>query len=189
MLPEHLRVKLSKKMAGLLRHYGEEYGLKFTRDGWVRITDLVQALRRIPGFDWVTVQDVLEVVSRDEKGRYEVRDGMIRARYGHSIEVEVEYEELSREEIPETLYHGTVARRLEGILREGLKPMRRRYVHLSLTPQDAYTVGRRHGVDVVVLAVDTRCLEEKGIPVYRASHKVYVTPWVPPDCIRLARRG
>jgi len=181
-LPDKVRERLSKKIAGLLRHYGPRYGLQLDEEGWARIRDLVRALHRIPGYEWVEEKHVLEVVARDEKGRYELEGDRIRARYGHSLPVKVRYKPL--EKLPPILYHGTVSRNLYSIMEKGLVPMKRRYVHLSYTWEDAYETGRRHGPDVVVLEIDTSCLRRHGIPVYYAGPKVAVAPWVPPDCIR-----
>ncbi len=177
---EEERIRLSKKIAGLLRHYGPRYGLRIDREGWARIEDLVRALRRIPGFEWVSREHVLEVVSLDDKGRYEVRGDRIRARYGHSLPVAPRYEEAPA---PRVLYHGTVVERLPGIRARGILPMKRRMVHLSASIVDAWETGRRHGGNVVVLVVDTSCLERRGVRVYRASPRVYVAEWVPPECI------
>jgi putative RNA 2'-phosphotransferase len=181
VLGEEERVRLSKRMAGLLRHYPHRYGLRMSREGWVRIDDLVEALRKIPGFEWVRREHVLEVVETDEKGRYEVRGDLIRARYGHSVRVEIEYEE--PEKPPRILYHGTPARNLPSIMRHGILPGRRLWVHLSATLQDALETGRRHGVDVVVLLIDVECLRRKGYRVFKATDRVYLTEKVPPECI------
>jgi len=181
-LGERDRVRLSKRMTGLLRHYGPRYGLRLGPGGWVSVDDLVEALRRVPGFSWVTREHVLEVARGDEKGRYEVRGGMIRARYGHSLPVNVEYEPLRP--LPGSLYHGTTRRALPGIRERGLLPMGRRWVHLSLDPGDAWETGRRHGRDVVVLEVDPGCLERRGLTVYSAGPRVAVVEWVPWECVR-----
>ena len=116
----------------------------------------------------------------DPKGRFEVRNGRIRARYGHTFPVMIDFEE---DKEVRRLYHGTAVENLNSILKEGIKPMRRNYVHLSLTVDDALEVGRRHSSNVVVLEVDTECLRARGLKVYKASSRVYVTPYVPPECI------
>ena len=180
-LPDDLRVRLSKKMAGLLRHYPERYGLRVDREGWARIEDLVEALHRIPGFEWVEKKHILEVVARDEKGRYEIRGDRIRARYGHSIPVEPGLEVL--EEPPRFLYHGTVEESLASIRKKGILPMKRRMVHLSYTLADVVETARRHGPRVVVLIVDTQCLKGRGLTLYRAGPRVVTVRWVPPECI------
>jgi putative RNA 2'-phosphotransferase len=183
MLPKELRERLSKKLAGLLRHYGEKYGLRIDEEGWARIDDVVKALHRIPGYQWVRKEHIMEVVEHDEKGRYETRGGMIRARYGHSIPVSIPYPLLRNP--PRKLYHGTVARKLSSIKRKGLIPMKRMYVHLSFTLEDSYETGRRHGPDVVILEVDTECLRRHGLRVYQASPRVALVERVPPDCLSL----
>ncbi len=182
VLDEKTRVRLSKKMAGLLRHYPERYGLRLDPEGWASIDDLVAALRRIPGFEWVERRHILEVIRRDEKGRYELHGGRVRARYGHSVPVRVEYPEPAN--LPGTLYHGTIASNLPSIRSRGILPGRRLWVHLSTTIEDAVETGRRHGPEVVVLVVDTGCLRGRGLGVYKASEKVYVVERVPPECIR-----
>ncbi len=175
------RERMSKKMAGLLRHYGPKYGVAVDEEGWARIGDVVRALRRM-GFR-ASERLVREIALSDPKGRYEVRGDKIRARYGHSLPVRIRYEPL--ESPPPRLYHGTPARNLGSIMRRGLLPGKRLYVHLSATREQAYETGRRHGRPVVILSVDTGCLARHGIPVYKASEQVYLAPRVPPDCIRV----
>ncbi len=137
------RVMLSKLMSGLLRHYPWEAGLNVDREGWVRIDDLVRGIREKwrnrELYQWVTHEHVIAVASLDPKNRFELRDDMIRARYGHSIDVGIRYEEAS---ISKTLYHGTSRDRLSRILLEGLKPMKRKYVHLTIDPKDAIETGK-----------------------------------------------
>ncbi len=185
-MDEQTRVRLSKKMTGLLRHYGPRYGLHPDREGWVPIRELVEALRRIPGFEWVEERHVLEVVERDDKGRYEVSGGRIRARYGHSLPVEISYKPLRP--LPRALYHGTTLQALQGIRSQGIQRMRRRWVHLSLSFEDAVATGRRHGSPVVVLEVDPYCLESRGLTVYSAGPRVAVVEWVPWECVRRVHR-
>ena len=120
------RVKVSKLMAYILRHSPEEFGLKPDMEGFVPLGYLVRALQRI--YPDVTGDFVREIVGNDPKGRYEIRGDKIRARYGHSFEVTLNHEEDRETKI---LYHGTPRRNLEWILREGLKPMKRQFVHLT----------------------------------------------------------
>jgi len=178
------RERLSKKIAGLLRHYGPKYGLHINTEGWADIDELVKVLNMIPQYGWVRKEHILEVVNKDMKGRYEIKNNLIRARYGHSLPVEIKYEEIMNP--PPLLYHGTIRRKLKPIMTHGLLPMKRRYVHLSLSIEDAFETGRRHGPDVIILEIITDCLKKMGIPIYRASPKVFLVRKVPPQCIRIA---
>lgn len=177
------RVALSKRMAGLLRHFPHRYGLKIDREGWASVRDLVIALRA-SGYPWAEEWHVVGIALYDPKGRYELRKGMIRARYGHSIDVSVN---LPRGEAPAILYHGTPLRNLPSIMEKGLLPGRRLMVHLTSNVNDAIETGARHGKPVAILEVDVNCLREKGLEPMRAGKTVYVVKRVPSECLRVAR--
>ncbi len=178
------RLALSKLMSALLRHIPGEAGLKPDPEGWVPIRALLHGIRNVWRnkhlYQWVTEDHIRAVASLDPKGRFEVRGDLIRARYGHSISVNPGYEE---DRSIRTLYHGTTLQAWSSIRREGLKPGRRLWVHLTNDPQTAYETGRRHGPQVTVLRVDAECLRKRGYAVYRASKNVWVVKEVPPECI------
>src|SRR3954449_6034214 len=96
-------VRLSKTLARILRHDPAHVGVELDEQGWVSVDVLVAALRR-GGID-VTAVDLLRVVERNDKQRYTIRDGRIRANQGHSIVVDLELKPVPP---PERLYHGTV---------------------------------------------------------------------------------
>ena len=175
------RIRVSKLMAYVLRHSPEEFGLKPDGEGFVPLDELVKALQTV--YPDVTEEFVREIVERDAKGRYEIRDGKIRARYGHSFKVKLDHEEDTESRV---LYHGTPRRNLGRIMREGLKPMRRQFVHLSTSREEAIETGRRHGKDVVLLIIDAECLRRRGLRVYKAGKNVRIVERVPPECITLA---
>ncbi|USS41355.1 RNA 2'-phosphotransferase [Thermococcus aggregans] len=175
------RTKVSKLMAYILRHSPEKFGLKPDVEGFVPLDELVKALQRV--YPDVTEEFVHEIVAHDPKGRYEIRGNKIRARYGHSFPVLLNHEEDKDSKI---LYHGTPRRNLENIMREGLKPMKRQFVHLSTSKSEAIETGRRHGKDVVLLIIDADCLRKKGLKIYKAGKNVRIVEHVPPECIILA---
>jgi putative RNA 2'-phosphotransferase len=175
------RERISKFLSGLLRHYPHNFGLKMDEFGWVDLKEVLKILKERYGVGRKAVE---LIVKFDPKGRFEIRNGRIRAKYGHSIDVKVDWSEA--EEIPKILYHGTSPQNLESILREGLKPMRRREVHLSATVEDAMEVGRRHHPHPIVFEIDTECLKRMGLKV-RKKGSVYTTDYVPPQCLKLAK--
>ncbi|NJE29806.1 RNA 2'-phosphotransferase [Thermococcus sp. 18S1] len=175
------RVKVSRLMAYILRHSPEEFSLKPDVEGFVPLSELVRALQKV--YPDVTGDFVREIVKRDAKGRYEIRGDKIRARYGHSFPVSLNHEEDTESRI---LYHGTPRRNLEMIMREGLKPMKRQFVHMSTSREEAIETGGRHGRDVVLLIMDADCLRRKGLRIYKAGRNVRIVEKVPPECITLA---
>lgn len=63
-----------------------------------------------------------KMIEQSEKKRHEVRDGKIRAYYGHSIPIKIA-KDISTP--PNVLYHGTARRFLQSIKESGLLPQNR----------------------------------------------------------------
>ena len=171
---------LSKFLSLLLRHKPDILDLKMSKDGFVDLDELVRKIRGRKNFSWVTHDDVKLLVRSDEKGRFEIKNGRIRARYGHTYPVSIDFETV---QYKRPLYHGTALENLNSILSDGIKPMKRNYVHLSVNIKDAIEVGRRKSSRVVVLEVNPECLYRRGYKLYRASDTVYLVSYVPPECI------
>ena len=81
------------------------------------------------------------------------------------------------------LWHGTGERFVSAILREGLKPMGRQYVHLSADPDTAMKVGRRHG-GPALFTVDAARMAGDGLLFYRSENGVWLTDAVPPQYLK-----
>lgn len=172
-------VALSKLLSFLLRHDPKAFGLELDAAGWVGLDALLAALAA-NGRE-ATRDEVLEVVRTSDKQRFALsaHATRIRANQGHSASVELGYEPA---EPPEILFHGTVARVVEAIRREGLLPGKRQHVHLSETIDQAERVGARRGRPVV-LSVRARSLSVTGHAFYLAPNGVWLTERVPPEFI------
>lgn len=170
-------VRLSKTMAQALRHRPAAFGLTLDAQGWVPIADLLAGLRR-RGWPTVTEADLAAVLAQPGKQRYEMAEGRIRARYGHSIAEKIEKEVA---EPPAVLYHGTAAETAVVILREGLKPMRRQYVHLSVEVETAVLVGRRKSPQVVVLRVLAAEAYRSGVAFYDEGDNIWLADPIAPQ--------
>ena len=84
---------------------------------------------------------------------------------------------------PDVLYHRTAKRFLDSILQNGLQPMNRQYVHLSVDTETATQVGKRRDNQPVVLEINTKKAMENGIPFYIRNEKVWLADSVPPQFI------
>jgi putative RNA 2'-phosphotransferase len=125
----------------------------------------------------ISRDDLEEIVARNDKRRFVIREGRIRANQGHSIEVNLGIEPL---EPPEFLYHGTAERALDSIRRGGLVRMKRHHVHLSSDYATAHRVGSRHGKPVV-LRVRAAEMHADGREFYLSENGVWLTDAVPPE--------
>jgi putative RNA 2'-phosphotransferase len=173
-------VKISKYLSKHLRHEPERLGLELAPGGWVAVDDLLAgcARNRFP----VTRDELQEVVTRNDKQRFSFDEtgSRIRANQGHSTEVDLQLEPA---EPPAVLYHGTGAKSVESILRDGLRKMARHHVHLSGDVATATRVGARHGRPVV-LAVDAAAMRHAGVLFYRSANGVWLVDEVPPQYLR-----
>jgi putative RNA 2'-phosphotransferase len=172
------RVELSKLISYILRHYPEKYGLSVDRYGFANLQELVGAISQKK--KWVSEQDIRGVVEKSEKKRFEIKGNKIRATYGHTIEVEQVSPEV---EPPEILFHGTSRRKVETILKDGLQPMKRQYVHLCQSEQEACRVGRRKDTNPVVLQIRARDAFGEGIK-FRKCGSVYIAKEIPGKFIK-----
>lgn len=176
-------VSLSKAMSKALRHQPERLGITLAPDGSVAMDVLLRALNQRGGWPRpITEDDIMHVVEHGTKQRFAIEDGRIRARYGHSIPLRVEYREADP---PAVLYHGTAERNLDSIMVDGLLPMGRQVVHLSADVETARMVGSRHGGHTVILQVDAKTAARDGIRFYQGNSDTWLADAVPPAYLSL----
>lgn len=169
--------RLSKTLAYALRHRPDAVGLELDSAGWVDIPVLLSSMA--DAGHTIGEADLDRIVTGSDKQRYEVRAGRIRAAQGHSVDVELRLEPTIP---PAIVYHGTVARFLEAIRTEGLRPGERNHVHLSADASAARQVGERRGAPVV-LEIDAQRMHADGLAFLLASNGVWLVEHVPPGYI------
>lgn len=171
MTKEKELIHKSKHLAFLLRH-DTEYD--FDKHGWRDVRDLVRNHS-------YSKAELEEIVANNDKQRYEFNEQRtkIRARQGHSIDVDVELQEATP---PDVLYHGTATKFLSSIYDKGILSETRQYVHLSPTKEIAEKVGSRHGTPYV-LSIDAKQMAEDGIKFYLSRNGVWLTKYVNPKYI------
>lgn len=172
-------VELSRAISHALRHEPWLYELELDDEGWVPLEDLIQALRtEKPEWASITTTEVGKMIAHSDKTRHELRDGRIRALYGHSFPGRLLKEPAAP---PNLLYHGTSPRAAGIIQTEGLKPMSRHYVHLSTDIDTARRVGMRKAKLPVIVAVRACEAYEHGVQFYRGNDHVWLADPVPPE--------
>ncbi|MFJ6853978.1 RNA 2'-phosphotransferase [Streptomyces sp. NPDC091271] len=178
-MDERRTVKVSKYLSKHLRHEPDRIGISLDPNGWVAVDELLRACAE-HGVT-ITREDLDHVVAVNDKQRFTVDGDRIRANQGHSVTVDLG---LPPAEPPAYLYHGTVARTLDAIRTEGLRPMNRHHVHLSPDRETAVRVGARRGTPVV-LAVDAGAMHRAGHLFHVSANGVWLTDSVPPGYLRM----
>ncbi|WP_313584531.1 RNA 2'-phosphotransferase [Lacrimispora sp.] len=173
--------KLSKYISLVLRHDPGAAGIQLDEHGWANVEELLEGIKSTGRK--IDIKMLAEIVVTDNKQRYSFNADktLIRANQGHSIPVDVE---LSEQEPPELLYHGTADRFLTSIMTDGLKPMSRLYVHLSKDIETANKVGGRHGKPVI-LKVDSGVMYRDGFKFYLSANGVWLTKYVVSKYLKL----
>lgn len=180
-------VSLSRVVSHALRHEPWLYELELDEAGWVPVAELLQALRGVgPACERVDRDDLVRMLASSSKRRHEIDGDRIRALYGHSVPGRILKVEA---EPPDVLFHGTSPQAWESVRVQGLAPMGRQYVHLSVDVATAVEVGRRKSSTPVVLRVRSREACEQGVRFWRGNEMVWLADVVPAGFIKVELAG
>ena len=171
--------RLSRFLTFLLRHKPKEHPLAIDSEGfapWRDVVDLVQQR-----FYDVTEGQIRALIAGGEKKRFEIRGDKVRALYGHSFPVDLGS---TASEPPAQLYFGAARDLAQSMLRRGLEPRDRQYVHLSETAEEAEAVARRHDPATAVIVVNAKAAHAEGVRFYR-SGPLYLVENVPAKFLSL----
>lgn len=179
--------RITRIIAGCLRHFPQRYGLRLDSRGWVDVSHLVGGIqKKVPRLRFLRPYHIEAIVQTDEKGRYEINHGRIRATYGHTLNVILDH---PTTDIPPKLYYPVPKSKLDDILSEGVKPVRRAKVHLSDTLESCISAGVSIKEDIEVLEVDAESMQKDGRTIMHAGKVVYLTDEVPPEYLKRVRKG
>lgn len=172
--------QISKFMSLVLRHKPETIGLQLNENGWANVEEMIDKMNAT-GAD-VDIELIHTIVETNDKKRFAFNEDktMIRASQGHSVEVELN---LTEQQPPEFLYHGTIQESADIIQLEGLKKMTRQHVHLSQDKETAIKVGSRRGKPVI-LVVNAAAMHADGYRFYLSENEVWLTDEVPVQYIQ-----
>lgn len=178
------RGRLVSTIAFALRHDPGHFELKLDDEGWTSLEDLIIAIR-FERHEWDRIDESIVRTAIADMDRFEIRDGRIRAVYGHSIEVAMPP---AIETPPAVLYHGTSADNVPSILQHGILKMRRQFVHLSsdydwvvrfLDDKPAWTI----------FAIEIASALQGGVLFRKANQHVWLTHTLPPSFLVLHSHG
>ncbi len=178
-MKHELKVKVSRYMSYLLRHNPEN--LKMDRHGFVSLDEFLEKIKERFQVDR---KFIFEIVEKSDRKRFEIVEDKIRALYGHTIPVKLELQE---DRTVKVLYHGTTQDAASKILKVGLKPMKRKWVHSSPTTKIAKEIGLRRTRKPVILEINAEAARNNGVRFYKASDRVYLCNNLSPKYIKLAK--
>ena len=169
MRPRFDQGRLVSTMAFALRHDPAHFGLDLDEEGWTSFEDLIIAIR-FERYDWGFIDESLVKATIFGMDRFEVRDGRIRAVYGHSLELAKQPAVATP---PAFLFHGTASENVANILHHGILRMRRCFAHFS-TDYDWVVQFLSDKSTWTIFAVDTPLAVEAGMTFRKANHHVWL---------------
>jgi putative RNA 2'-phosphotransferase len=172
---------VSRLLSAALRHKPEILGIELDENGWTDVTILLDKLRTEKKIKLSTNQLSFLIENNDKKRFALSEDGSkIRASQGHSVPVDLE---LKRQKPPSFLYHGTVNKAVNKIIKSGMKKMSRHAIHLSVDTETATQVGSRRGKPIL-LKIFAGAMHMDGFKFYKSANGVWLTDVVPPKYIK-----
>jgi putative RNA 2'-phosphotransferase len=179
VLDEAKTEQLGRLVAGALRHFPDDLGLTMDSRGWVDLSSLgavVQSRHR-----WANKNLVIGLVQSDPKKRYEINSARIRARYGHSVKVDLDHPE---NKLPK-LYYGASEEEADRILEIGLKSASQRYIHLSTTPEKAWHVATFRTGNPRVIQADAASAQKAGVKMMTVNDDIVISDMIPPEYLSM----
>lgn len=179
ILDDEQTERLGRFISGALRHFPDDLGLAMNQHGWVDVDVLCDAMRT--RYKWASKEKLFSIIESDGKGRYEIQGRKIRARYGHSVMVDLDYPD---NELP-VLYYGASREEVDILLEKGIRPIKQRYVHLSTTVEKALEVAKIHTDDPVLIAINAGEAQRDGITILNATENIVLADEIPAQYLSL----
>ncbi len=174
--------RISKSISYWLRHHPDDIGITIGDDGWTDIDVLIERAAD-KGVEF-TFEELKVVVENSDKKRFSINEDetLIRANQGHSIDIEIKFNEVVP---PQILYHGAPVGVVDVIMKEGLKKMNRHHCHLSKDVETAKAVANRRGGEKVILKIEAMRMRADKHKIYISENGVYLVDEVPSKYISI----
>jgi putative RNA 2'-phosphotransferase len=179
VLEEAKTEQLGRLVAGALRHFPQDLGLEMDSRGWVDLKTLAEVIQR--RHHWTSESLIMALVQSDPKERYEIKEMVIRARYGHSVKIDLDHPD----NFLPVLYYGASEEEADRLLEVGLKSASQRYVHLSTTPEKAWHVGTFRTSNPRVIQADAKAAQQSGVKMMVVNDDIVISEPIPAEYLSM----
>jgi putative RNA 2'-phosphotransferase len=161
-------IKISKILSYILRHNPHRFKTVLDEEGWADMNNVLNSLHNFKDLTDLKKEDLLYLISNQDKIRFVIKENKIKATHGHSIEVKKNTPIIP----PDILYHGTSHKYIKSIYLHGLLKMQRQFLHLSIDTFTAMKIGNRKDNNPAIIMVDSKKACKGGVLFYKGSDKV-----------------
>ena len=175
--------KTSRFLCLVLRHKPSAANVVIDTNGWTKTSTLLKNMKNTK--NELSVEELNQLIKDDDKGRYSTKGHgqYIRCNQGHYLPyVDIKFDLFTPES---DVYHGTNPDLIDIIMKEGLTPQSRNYVHLSKDLETARTVGKRHSKkkEPVIFVIN----KDADVTLYITENNVLQSRYVPPEFISILK--
>jgi putative RNA 2'-phosphotransferase len=168
---------LAKMLAYVLGRRPDEFGLIPDADGFVKIKDLLKALHEEAGWGYVNESHLRQMLITIPEPAFEIDAHRIRARLREDLPPDPE-----ATRPPKLLYTSIRRRAYPSVHANGIHPSSHPRVVLSVQREWAERLGRRIDPQPVILTVNVRTAEERGVALTRFGTGLFLAEHIPAGC-------
>lgn len=172
-----MSLKTEKTISWLLRHGAKEENIAMNDEGFVKINDLLKWLKTKHRII-LSENNLRQIVNNNDKKRYLIKNDLIRANQGHSIQMNMTMETFTQSN--SHLIHATYYKNYDSIKSSGLKSMSRNDVHLINVDSSSNKFHMiRQDTDLYVF------VNGNNLNLKQSTNGVILVDHVPPENITL----
>lgn len=176
---EKEQTTFSKRLAAVLRHNALKMGFAITKNGFISVDELLSH----QNFKQLDLPTLAAIVRDNEKQRYRMvygQDGLmyICANQGHSMpHIVPDLKEIKNaSEAPAVCVHGTYKEAWKIIAKDGLRPMKRQFVHFAKgLPGDSAVISGMRSNAQILIYLNAAKLVADGIHLYESMNGVLLS--------------
>lgn len=163
--------KMISNLARYLRHNPEGLGVEIDDLGWASLEEVYEGyVMSHP--EEIGEDDFHQAISQYNRNRFEVEDGRIRAKKGHTAS-KVSYE---MGEPPEGLYRTYPMRYYDLLENEGINAGKKKYLEFFSNPLQAFTDAKRRRIKKgILVSIKTQEAYHDGTIFYKNGQSWYVS--------------
>ncbi|MBW1722777.1 MAG: RNA 2'-phosphotransferase [Deltaproteobacteria bacterium] len=163
----------------VLGHSPDEFGLLPDPEGFVGFKELLWAVHEEPGWGYVRISHIQEVLLGKDRDLFEVDDNRIRT-LERRWRMDFEH---PAETLPKLLYIAVRRRAHSHALEKGLRAAQGAYLLLSPEKDMALRIGRRRDQEPVLLEILSDMATTEGLPFY-AFGRLFLAAEIPSRYIK-----
>ncbi len=169
--------KLSKFLSYVLGRKPDEFGLVPDKHGFVKVKELVLAVREEKGWRHIRQALIEELIITYPKSSIEINGDKIRAVSGENLP-----EQIIARNLPKLLYSGITKKSYPSVAEKGISPTRYAQVICSIDKSMAERIEKRRDPSPILLIINVRQAKDSGVVFYNAGELLCFADFIPPGC-------